>query len=141
MWVYIWNDTWLPNKDTIAYYPLNATTTVNDMSGNSKTLTNNNVTFWTYNWVDCANFSGSQSLYRSESLFIMLKNLVITPANLAIIFVCLLKKWNHFKCKPLKLLFSVDEKLLGCNRCVDPIPQLLDSTRMPVKWYDCAQVG
>lgn len=69
MWVYIWNDTWLPNKDTIAYYPLNATTTVNDMSGNSKTLTNNNVTFWTYNWVDCANFSGSQSLYRSESLF------------------------------------------------------------------------
>lgn len=43
-----------PWANTIAYYPLTSSTTVNDMSGNSKNLTNYWATFWTYQWVDCA---------------------------------------------------------------------------------------
>lgn len=60
MWVYIWTDEWAPWANTVAYYPLNSTTTVNDMSWNNKNLTNyNNVPFWTYQWVSCASFNGS----------------------------------------------------------------------------------
>lgn len=46
---------WKPWANTVAYYPLTSTTTVNDMSGNGKNLTNYGATFWTYQWVDCAN--------------------------------------------------------------------------------------
>ena len=67
MWVYIyqsWIETpmqndyigeywWKPWANTLAYYPLTSTTTVNDMSGNNKTLTNQGGVFWTYNGVDC----------------------------------------------------------------------------------------
>ena len=61
---------WHPWADTIAYYPLNSTTTVNDQSGNNRNLTNSWVTFWIYQWVDCASFNGSSYMYRSDSLFI-----------------------------------------------------------------------
>lgn len=45
---------WQPWANTIAYFPLNATSTVNDLSGHSYSLASNwNVTFWTYNWVSC----------------------------------------------------------------------------------------
>jgi hypothetical protein len=53
--------TWNPWANTLAYYPLNSTTTVNDLSWNSRNLTNNWVTFGTYWWVDCAYFSNSNS--------------------------------------------------------------------------------
>ena len=49
---------WTPWSNTLAYYPLNSTTTVNDQSWNGRNLTNNNsVTFGTYHWVDCADFN------------------------------------------------------------------------------------
>jgi len=68
-WMYIWQQKirpsgwgrWQPWANTIAYYPLTSTTTTSDESGNWNTLTNNNVTFWTYQWVDCASFNGSSS--------------------------------------------------------------------------------
>ena len=57
---------WKPWANTVAYYPLTSTSTVNDMSWNWLTLTNNwNVLFWTYHWVDCANYSGNWSLRNS----------------------------------------------------------------------------
>ena len=69
--IYVWNNEWLPGENTIAYYPLTSTSTVNDMktSGTKYNLTNyNNVQFWTYHWVDCANFSGnSMILYNSSN--------------------------------------------------------------------------
>jgi hypothetical protein len=79
MWVYLYpNNTekplknayigeyqekWQPWANTIAYYPLNSTTTVNDMSGNNRNLTNNWVQFWEYDWVDCAYASWSSYAY------------------------------------------------------------------------------
>ena len=45
---------WQPWANTIAYYPLDSTNTVNDLSGNSNTLTNVWVNFTTYNGVSCA---------------------------------------------------------------------------------------
>jgi len=67
--VYIWNwDStatkirpvwWQPWANTIAYYPLTSTDTVNDLSWNGYNLTNSNVTFWTYAWVSCASFNWS----------------------------------------------------------------------------------
>lgn len=75
--VYIWNwDStatkirpvwWRPWANTVAYYPLTSTSTVNDMSGNELTLTNNwNAVFWTYDWVDCAYFNWNASLRQSS---------------------------------------------------------------------------
>lgn len=56
-----------PWANTIAYYPLTASSTVNDESWNSNTLTNNSgVTFWTYQWVDCAYFDGSSYLTQTS---------------------------------------------------------------------------
>jgi hypothetical protein len=55
--VYIWSNEWLPWKNTVAYYPLTSTSTVNDMSWNGLNLTNNgNVSFGTNYGVNCANF-------------------------------------------------------------------------------------
>ena len=45
---------WKPWANTVAYYPFTSTSTVNDMSGNNRNLTNNGTQFWTYGWVDCA---------------------------------------------------------------------------------------
>ena len=56
---------WQPWVNTIAYYPLDSTNTVNDMSGNSHTLTNNWATFWTYQWVDCWAFLNDTNAYAS----------------------------------------------------------------------------
>ena len=50
---------WQPWVNTLAYYPLDSINTVNDLSWNNHTLTNNWITFWTYNWVDCAYNAGS----------------------------------------------------------------------------------
>ena len=63
--IYVWNNEWLPGENTLVYYPLTSTTTVNDMSGNNRNLTNSWVTFWTYAGVDCAYFprSNSKKLY------------------------------------------------------------------------------
>lgn len=66
---------WKPWSNTIAYYPLTTITTTSDMkgSGTAYDLTNWwDVTFWTYNWVNCAHFGGtatSSRLYSSTSLF------------------------------------------------------------------------
>lgn len=55
---YIGQGIWKPWANTIAYYPLTSVSTVNDMSGNNNTMSNiNSVTFWTYQWVNCASFS------------------------------------------------------------------------------------
>lgn len=68
--VYVWTTkvrpSWYtPWSNTIAYYPLTSTTTVNDMSGNNRNLTNNGTQFWTYWWVSCAYFpqGNSKKLY------------------------------------------------------------------------------
>ena len=55
---------WRPWANTIAYYPLTITSTVNDMKGSwtAYNLTNNGyVSFWTYDWVDCAFFNRTTS--------------------------------------------------------------------------------
>lgn len=59
MGVYLYTDEWLPWENTVAYYPLNSTTTVNDQSWNGKNLTNSWATFWTYSWVDCLSLSNT----------------------------------------------------------------------------------
>jgi len=51
-----------PWANTIAYYPLTASSTVNDISWNNLNLTNTNVTFGSYKWVDCGYFSWSAKL-------------------------------------------------------------------------------
>lgn len=52
--VYGW-EWWIPNANTIAYYPLTATSINSDMSWNWNTLTTNTwVVFWTYAGVSCA---------------------------------------------------------------------------------------
>lgn len=54
---------WKPWGNTLVYYPLTSTSTVNDMSGNNRTLTTAHSlpTFWTYQGVDCAYFNGSNN--------------------------------------------------------------------------------
>lgn len=63
----LWVDepAWQPWVNTVAYYPLNSTTTVNDMSGNGLNLTNTNATFGTYNGVSCVKFSWNWVLRQS----------------------------------------------------------------------------
>lgn len=81
MWVYIGTSelknayigeprSYTPTVNTVAYYPLNSTTTVNDKSWNSKNMTSSwTVTFWTNGGVDCAYFNGGY-LYINESLIL-----------------------------------------------------------------------
>ena len=59
----IWRDWWSPNEHTMAYYPLNSSTTTYDVktSGTLYNLTNYWISFWTYQWVDCAQFSPNTS--------------------------------------------------------------------------------
>lgn len=58
-----------PGVNTIAYYPLDSTNTVNDKTTNHYDLTNyvndHPVLFWTYQWVDCAYFDEHCALGRS----------------------------------------------------------------------------
>lgn len=70
MGVYLYSNEWSPWENTVAYYPLNSTTTINDQSWNNKNLTNSWVTFWTYKWVDCAYFDGSKYLYNNTSYWV-----------------------------------------------------------------------
>lgn len=59
---------WQPWVNTVAYYPLTSSSTVNDLSGNSYTLTNGwNVTFWTQQWVDCATFNWTLASVLTQS--------------------------------------------------------------------------
>ena len=48
MWVYIWNDTWLPWSNTVAYYPLEKDG--NDYSWNWHNLTWNSAPTYTTSW-------------------------------------------------------------------------------------------
>jgi hypothetical protein len=59
MWIYVYREVpYIPNENTIVYYKLNSETTTKDLSWNNYNLTNAwSVSFWTYNWVDCAYFS------------------------------------------------------------------------------------
>ena len=51
-----------PWANTIAYYQLTTSTTISDMSGNNRNLTQvDNSTFWTYNWVNCVYVSWSNA--------------------------------------------------------------------------------
>jgi hypothetical protein len=43
----------------LLYLPLDSTYTYTDQSGNQVSTTNSNVTFWTYQWVDCWTFGNS----------------------------------------------------------------------------------
>ena len=58
---------WQPWANTIAYYPLTSSSTVNDMKGSwtayNLTSTGTAPSFWIYWWVDCAYFSNSWMLY------------------------------------------------------------------------------
>jgi hypothetical protein len=59
---YIWEyKEWQPWANTIAYYPLNSNTTVNDESGNGYNLTNSWATFGTYGGVDCVYLDNTDS--------------------------------------------------------------------------------
>ena len=78
MWLYVWTSplkeaylwawTWTPWANTVAYYPLDSTNTVNDMSWNWKTMTNNWATFGTYAGVSCMN-TQSWYLKRTSCIF------------------------------------------------------------------------
>lgn len=47
-----------PWANTIAYYPLTASSTTTDMSWNSNTLTPTwGITFWTYGWISCCSIN------------------------------------------------------------------------------------
>lgn len=67
---------WQPWANTIAYYPLNNTTTVNDLSGNNRNLTNNWVVFWTYNGVNCAYFNWSGANLRANNVMSITTNII-----------------------------------------------------------------
>jgi hypothetical protein len=59
---------WKPWANTVAYYPLTSTTTVNDMSGNNRNLTNNWATFWTYQWISCVYWTARRQRINTPSL-------------------------------------------------------------------------
>lgn len=48
---------WQPGANTLLYLPLNSTDTYTDQSWNNISTTNTNVTFWTYQGVDCWQFN------------------------------------------------------------------------------------
>ena len=54
-----WGGWWQPWANTLLYLPLNSTDTYTDKSWNNVSTTNYNVTFWTYQWVDCWEFNTS----------------------------------------------------------------------------------
>ena len=58
---------WHVTPNTLAYFPLTSSSTINDISWNNKNLTNSwNVSFWTYQWIDCAYFSWNNYLYNNS---------------------------------------------------------------------------
>ena len=63
---------WKPWANTLAYYPLTSTTTVNDESGNGYNLTNRwSVTFGIYDGIDCAyiNYWSKNALYSQNNIW------------------------------------------------------------------------
>lgn len=52
---------WQPWANTLLYMPLNSTDTHTDKSWNSRATTNTNVSFWTYQWVDCWYLNGTSA--------------------------------------------------------------------------------
>ena len=87
-----WRQPWV---NTIAYYPLDSTNTVNDLSWNNYTLTNSwSVAFGENQWVDCAWFtswgssSWSRGLYRTTDT-------ILTPQNSDLTFLVWLYKWSE----------------------------------------------
>ena len=88
MGVYLYTNEWLPWENTVAYYPLNSTTTVNDQSWNNRNLTNHSVSFNTYDGVDCAYFNWS-SQYLDETTI----NWGLINWNLTISFWCKVTAW------------------------------------------------
>lgn len=76
--LYLWTTKVRPKREpwanTVAYYPLTATTTINDKkpTGTKYNLTNwGNVAFGTYQWVSCAYFNGTSNskLYNTSVSF------------------------------------------------------------------------
>lgn len=64
-----WESWWEPGANTLAYYPLTSESTVNDMkwTWTAYNLTNtNSVSFWIYQWVNCASFSTNKYLSTSS---------------------------------------------------------------------------
>lgn len=69
MGVYIWQEyNRVPWANTIAYYPLTSTTTVNDESWNSLNMTNASMTFGINGGVNCWN-SRNGYIYRNDLIF------------------------------------------------------------------------
>jgi hypothetical protein len=64
---YIGEYGWQPWANTVAYYPLTATDTVNDKSWNNRNLTNNWTQFWTYAGVSCVYCTWWNFLYYSSN--------------------------------------------------------------------------
>lgn len=95
--IYIWCDIqdYIPNENTLVYYPLDTENTVNDLSGHNYTLTKTgNVSFWTYQWVDCAWFTSNWGsswecwMYRSSDT-------IIAPQSTDLTFHVWLYKWSE----------------------------------------------
>ena len=61
---------WQPWANTLAYYPLTSTTTIYEQSWKNKDLTNTWVTFWTYQWVDCAYLPWDEFLYNTSQYWL-----------------------------------------------------------------------
>ena len=60
---------WQPWANTVAYYPLDATNQLNDLSWNGYTLTDNaGYTFWTYQWVSCVYMTWNYSHLNSSTV-------------------------------------------------------------------------
>ena len=70
-----WWGWWQPWANTVAYYPLTSSSTVNDMkwSGTAYNLTNSWISFWTLWWVDCAN-TNTAGTYLAWDLWFKLSN-------------------------------------------------------------------
>ena len=68
-WATWWGGWWQPWANTVAYYPLDSTNTVNDLSWNNHTLTWW-ATFWTYAGVDCCSFTSTSSMLKLNSSLI-----------------------------------------------------------------------
>jgi hypothetical protein len=62
---------WQPWANTIAYYPLDSTNVLDDLSGNNRGLTKYwTVTFWTYAWVDCVYVNEWELSYQESDIVI-----------------------------------------------------------------------
>lgn len=90
---------WQPWANTLAYYPLTTETTVSDLSGNNRNLTqHDNSTFWTYGWVDCVYVS-----WNNASWFHCLTTNSITNQVLWNQFTMM---WYGYRSDSSKWLFS-----------------------------------